>query len=129
MIHQYHRVAEHAHSAGLAVHIHPNSSTHSMVRLQADYDRLLADIDPALIEFGPDTGHVMRGDETPLALVSRHSARIAHVHVKAHADGAYAFLGTGDAAIPAVVDLAARAWLSRLDRGRRGVRRGHAGPR
>jgi inosose dehydratase len=106
MIDQYHRVAERARSAGLTVHVHPNSSAHSLVRLGAHYDRLVADLDPGLIEFGPDTGHITRGDETPLALVSRHFARLGHIHLMdARAGGEYAFLGTGDADIAVVVAL------------------------
>ena len=127
MIDQYHRVAERARAAGLTVHLHPNSSAQSMVRMRADYDRLVADIDPALIEFGPDTGHIMRGDETPLALVSRHIGRITHLHIKdAHANGDYAFLGTGDAAIPAVIELLRergyQGWIVAEDESNEGMR-------
>ncbi len=105
MIDQYHRVAERARSAGLAVHVHPNSSAQSMVRFRHEYDRLVADLDPALIGFGPDTGHVARGDEAPLALIARHFARITHLHIKdAYAGGDYAFLGSGDVGVPAIVD-------------------------
>jgi len=106
MIDQYHRVAERAHSAGLAVHVHPNSSAQSRVRFRAEYDRLVADLDPALVGFGPDTGHVPRGGEEPLALVARHIERITHLHVKdAYTNGDYAFLGSGDVGIPAIIGL------------------------
>jgi inosose dehydratase len=104
MLRRYHQVAERAVARGLVVNVHPTSAPGSILRARADYDRLAAALDPALLSLGPDTGHIVRGDEPPLDFIQRHFERITHLHLKdARAGGDYAFMGTGDADLPAVV--------------------------
>lgn len=103
MIRMYHRVAEAARTPGVAVYVHPTSTADSLLRTRADYERLVAALDPALVGLGPDTAHVTRGDELAIDFVRRHVGRIVHIHLKdAHAGGDYATMGTGDADIPGV---------------------------
>jgi inosose dehydratase len=118
MVRVYHLAARLAVARGQVVNVHPTSAPGSLIRTRDDYERLVAALDPALISLGPDTGHITRGDESAVAFVGRHLHRITHVHVKdaeAGADGAFAFMGTGDANIPAVVEVLRRGgyqgWL------------------
>ena len=106
MLRMYHRVAERALSHGVPAHIHPTSTPDSLMLVKAEYERLVAGLDPALVALGPDTAHITRGDEPALDFVARHADRIVHVHLKdAHAAGDYAPMGTGDADIRAVAGL------------------------
>jgi inosose dehydratase len=118
MVRVYHLAARRAVARGQVVNVHPTSAPGSVIRTQHDYERLVAALDPALISLGPDTGHITRGDQTAVAFIGRHLDRITHVHLKdaeAGADGAFAFMGTGDANIPAVVEVLRRGgyqgWL------------------
>jgi sugar phosphate isomerase/epimerase len=104
MLRRYHQVAEQAVARGVVVNVHPTSAPGSILRTRADYDRLAAALDPRLLSLGPDTGHIVRGDEAPLAFIQRLVERITHVHLKdAYAGGDYAFMGSGDADLPAVL--------------------------
>ena len=100
----YHRVAELALARGVPAHVHPTSMPDSLILGKAEYERLVAALDPVVVGLGPDTAHITRGDEPALDFVGRHAERIVHVHLKdAHRGGDYAPLGTGDADVPAVV--------------------------
>lgn len=108
MVRMYHRVAERALARGVPAHVHPTSTADSLILVKAEYERLVAALDPSLVQLGPDTAHITRGDEPALDFVGRHVERIVHVHLKdAHAGGAYAAMGTGDADISAVARLLA----------------------
>ena len=108
MVGMYHRVAELALARGVAAHVHPTSTPDSLILVKAEYERLVEALDPALVQLGPDTAHVTRGDEPALDFVARHADRVVHIHLKdAYAGGDYAPMGTGDADIPAVARLLA----------------------
>lgn len=109
MLERYRVTVQRAFERGVKVHIHPTSTRDSLIRVRADYERLadgLADLlSVGTIQLGPDTAHIVRGDETPSAFVARHVGRIGHIHLKdagAHG-GPFMPLGTGDAGIAAVV--------------------------
>ncbi len=106
MLRMYHAVAERAVGRGLVVNVHPTSEHTSIVRHEAEYERLVAALDPALLSLGPDTGHLVRGRVPVVPFLERHVDRITHIHLKdAELGGDYAFMGTGDVDLPGVVDL------------------------
>ncbi|MDP8921453.1 MAG: sugar phosphate isomerase/epimerase, partial [Chloroflexota bacterium] len=108
MVRMYHQVAERALARGVPVHVHPTSTPDSLILVKAEYERLVAALDPSRVGLGPDTAHITRGDEPALDFVARHTERIVHVHLKdAHAGGDYAPMGSGDADIAAVARLLA----------------------
>ncbi len=116
MTRMYHRVAELALGRGVPAHVHPTSTPDSLILVRAEYERLVATLDPARVQLGPDTAHITRGDEPALDFVARHAERIVHIHLKdARAGGDYAPMGEGDADIPAVARLLAergyRGWF------------------
>lgn len=109
MLARYRVTAQRAVERGVNVHIHPTSTHDSLIRVRADYERLangLADLLASeVIQLGPDTAHIVRGDEAPAEFVGRHVRRIGHIHLKdaqAHG-GPFVSLGTGNAGIAAVV--------------------------
>jgi inosose dehydratase len=110
MLVRYRRAAALAAGRGVAVHVHPTSTADSLIRVRADYDRLaagLADLlDSGSLQLGPDTAHIVRGDEPPIAFVNRYARRIGHIHLKdaGARGGPFAPLGSGDADIPAVLN-------------------------
>jgi len=109
MLARYRVTAQRAAGQGVAVHVHPTSTVDSLIRVRADYDRLaagLADLlTSGILQLGPDTAHIVRGDEAPADFVARYAAQIGHIHLKdarAHG-GPFVPLGTGDAGIAEVV--------------------------
>ncbi|MCC7371202.1 MAG: sugar phosphate isomerase/epimerase [Chloroflexi bacterium] len=110
MLARYRLTAERAASRGVSAHIHPTSTVDSLIRVQADYDRLadgLADaLAAGLLQLGPDTAHVVRGDESPARYVERYAAHIGHIHLKdaGARGGPFMPLGAGDAEISTVVE-------------------------
>lgn len=65
---------------GLTVSIHPHAA--GFIDFEPEIERLLADIDPALLKICLDTGHSHYAGFDPVAFMSRHMARIAYVHFK-----------------------------------------------
>lgn len=65
---------------GLTVSIHPHAA--GFIDFEPEVERLLADIDPALLKICLDTGHSHYAGFDPVAFMSRHMARIAYVHFK-----------------------------------------------
>lgn len=74
------RVAEVASESGLTVAIHPHVGTH--IEFEDEVDRVLADLDPALVGLCPDTGHSTYAGIDPVSLLDRHAQRLAYVHFK-----------------------------------------------
>jgi inosose dehydratase len=52
------------------------------VETPAEIDELMARTDPALLGLCLDTGHVVYGGGDPIEVLSRHAARVWHVHFK-----------------------------------------------
>lgn len=65
---------------GLTVSIHPHAA--GFIDFEAEVERLLADIDPAILKICLDTGHSHYAGFDPVAFMKRHMARIAYVHFK-----------------------------------------------
>lgn len=107
---------------GLTVSIHPHAA--GFIDFEAEIERLLADIDPALLNICVDTGHSHYAGFDPVAFLKRHMARVAYVHFKdidpavkakvvanrtgfydACAQGIFCNLGAGVTDFPAVREL------------------------
>jgi sugar phosphate isomerase/epimerase len=96
--------------AGVGVALHPSSHHNTLLFNRADYDRIFALTDPALIGWVPDTGHILRGHEDMLAALRRYVDRIRYLHLKdVDADGTWAMLGQGVCDIAAVIETIAPA--------------------
>ncbi len=65
---------------GLTVSIHPHAA--GFIDFEPEVERLLADIDPALLKVCLDTGHSHYAGFDPVAFMARHMDRIAYVHFK-----------------------------------------------
>jgi inosose dehydratase len=59
---------------------HPHAGT--CVETRAEIDRLLAGLDPSVIGYCPDTGHIAYAGDDPVAAIVDYADRIAHVHIK-----------------------------------------------
>lgn len=65
---------------GLTVSVHPHAA--GFIDFEPEVERLLADIDPAVLKICLDTGHSHYAGFDPVAFMARHMARIAYVHFK-----------------------------------------------
>lgn len=97
-------VARRARAAGVRATVHPNSPPGSVFRTADDYEVLLDGLDPAVVGFTPDVGHVAAGGMDPLEVIRRHRNRIDHVHFKdIDRVGAWAPTGAGRIDFPGIV--------------------------
>jgi sugar phosphate isomerase/epimerase len=102
----YNAIAQRAVAAGLVAHVHPSSHHGSVIETIDDYEAILDLTDPALVGFGPDTGHLLRGGIDPIAYLRRRWSRVVHVHLKDVAsNGDWAAFGTGQCDTAGVVRL------------------------
>lgn len=65
---------------GVALTFHHHMGT--VVQTAAETDRLMAGTDPAYVSLLFDSGHFAYCGEDPVAMVTKHAARIKHVHLK-----------------------------------------------
>ena len=65
---------------GLTVSLHPHAA--GFMDFEAEIERLLAEVDPALLKICLDTGHSHYAGFDPVAFMKRHMSRIAYVHFK-----------------------------------------------
>jgi inosose dehydratase len=75
-----HRIGEALAARGLRTVYHPHAGT--SVETRRETDRLLAALDPALVGYCPDTGHIAYAGDDPVAAIVDYADRVAHVHVK-----------------------------------------------
>lgn len=73
-------VARIAHGYGVRPHFHNHVGT--FVETPAEVERLLAVLDPSLVDLCFDTGHYAFGGGDPAAFVARHHDRIGYLHLK-----------------------------------------------
>lgn len=104
----YNGAGERGARAGVPVAVHPSSHHDTLLLTRADYDAMFALLDPALVGWVPDTGHILRGGQELLDTLATYRDRIRYLHLKdVDADGAWRMLGAG------VCDTAAVAALAR----------------
>ena len=95
-----------ARKAGVNLAVHPSSHHNTLLFDRADYDQLFSRLDPALIGWVPDTGHMLRGHKDILDTLRTYKDRIRYLHLKdVGRDGQWAMLGKGVCDVPAVIDI------------------------
>lgn len=104
-----HDVARRAAEKGLTCSYHPNSPTGSIWRTRQDYDRLLPRLDPGVLKWTPDVGHLAKADMDPLAMILEYWELVNHFHFKDMlANGEWALMGEGAVDFEAIVRELAR---------------------
>ena len=97
-------------AAGVDFAVHPSSHHNTLLYDRADYDALFARLDPGLVGWVPDTGHILRGHPDIFDTLRTHRDRIRYLHLKdVDAAGTWAMLGEGACDVPAVIDIVAAA--------------------
>ncbi|QIA21572.1 sugar phosphate isomerase/epimerase [Mesorhizobium sp. AA22] len=106
----YNRAGELGRKAGVDIAVHPSSHHNTLLFDRADYDRIFALIDPSLVGWVPDTGHILRGHEDMIDTLTTYRDRIRYIHLKdVDAGGKWAMLGKGVCDTQAVMDVAGAA--------------------
>lgn len=75
-------VAKRATEQGVECTFHPNSPASSITRTEEDYDVILPALDPDLIGWTPDVGHIINGGMDPLKKMKEYQSLINLVHYK-----------------------------------------------
>ncbi|MBB3609623.1 sugar phosphate isomerase/epimerase [Rhizobium sp. BK602] len=108
----YNRAGALGKASGVDVAVHPSSHHNTLLFNRADYDRIFALLDPELVGWVPDTGHILRGHEDMLDTMRTYRDRIRYLHLKdVDANDRWAMLGKGVLDTPAVIELVASAPL------------------
>jgi inosose dehydratase len=106
----YNRAAALGQASGVTVAVHPSSHHNTLLFNRADYDRIFALLDPELVGWIPDTGHILRGHDDILDTLRTYQDRIRYLHLKdVDADDQWAMLGKGVLDTAAVIDIVAKA--------------------
>lgn len=104
----YNAAGERGQVAGVTVAVHPSSHHNTLLSSRTDYDRIMGLLDPALVGWVPDTGHILRGGQDILDTLRTYQDRIRYLHLKdVDAAGSWSMLGKGVCDLPAVVDIVA----------------------
>lgn len=92
----YNAAGERGLRAGVPVAIHPSSHHDTLLFDSADYERIMALTDSALVGWVPDTGHIIRGGQDLVHTLVKYRDRIRYLHLKdVDADGQWQMLGAG----------------------------------
>ncbi|WFU06015.1 sugar phosphate isomerase/epimerase (plasmid) [Rhizobium sp. CB3171] len=106
----YNRAGALGKASGVEVAVHPSSHHNTLLFNRADYDQILARLDPELVGWVPDTGHILRGHDDILDTMRTYRDRIRYLHLKdVDAHDRWAMLGKGVLDTPAVIDLVSQA--------------------
>ncbi|MFB2549824.1 sugar phosphate isomerase/epimerase family protein [Ensifer soli] len=101
----YNKAGAAAASAGVTLAVHPSSHRDTLLFDRADYDAIFALLDPTLVGWVPDTGHILRSRMDILDTLATYRDRIRYLHLKdVDANGDWAMLGEGVCDTKAVVD-------------------------
>ena len=96
MLRIYNEIAEYASKKGVPVDVHPHSHAGSIIETAEEYERLMAGINPDLIGWCPDTGHIVRGGLDLLSALKKYQNRIKHIHLKdVDSEGKWKIMGQG----------------------------------
>ncbi|AVA25641.1 sugar phosphate isomerase/epimerase [Rhizobium sp. NXC24] len=102
----YNRAGALGKASGVEVAVHPSSHHNTLLFNRADYDQIFALLDPELVGWVPDTGHILRGHDDILDTMRTFRDRIRYLHLKdVDAQDRWAMLGKGVLETPAVIDL------------------------
>jgi inosose dehydratase len=101
----YNGAAERGKRAGVPVAVHPSSHHNTLLFTREDYDRMFALLDPDLVGWVPDTGHILRGGQDIIGTLHSYRDRIRYVHLKdVDTKGEWQMLGAGACDTRAVID-------------------------
>lgn len=104
----YNAAGELGLKAGVPVAVHPSSHHDTLLFSRADYDALFSRLDPDLVRWVPDTGHILRGGMDILDTLTTYRDRIRYLHLKdVDSEGRWRMLGEGACDVRAVVDIVA----------------------
>lgn len=102
----YNRAGALGEAAGVTVAVHPSSHRGTLLFSRGDYDQMFALLDPALVGWVPDTGHILRGHHDILDVLHTYRDRIRYLHLKdIDAENKWAMLGKGVCDTAAIIDL------------------------
>lgn len=102
----YTKAGELGRKAGVDIAVHPSSHHNTLLFDRPDYDRIFSLLDPSLVGWVPDTGHLLRGHQDMLDTLRTYRDRIRYIHLKdVDAKGTWAMLGKGVCDTPAVIDI------------------------
>jgi inosose dehydratase len=102
----YNEVARRGREQGVVVAVHPHSHHTSLALGEKEYETLLGATEASGLMYNPDTGHITRGGQDPVAVFRKYFKRIVHVHVKdVDAQGNWQLLGKGITDYPAIIRL------------------------
>ena len=97
-------VARRAVDAGVPATFHPNSPRGSVFRTRDDYELLLEGLDPRVVNYTPDVGHIANGGMNPLEILHTYRDRIDHIHLKDFSQrNGWARTGEGEIDFPGIV--------------------------
>lgn len=106
----YNKAGELGRKAGVQVAVHPSSHHNTLLFDRADYDRIFGLLDPSLVGWVPDTGHILRGHKDMADTLTTYRDRIRYVHLKdVDAGGTWAMLGKGVCDTAKVIEIAGTA--------------------
>jgi inosose dehydratase len=89
-------VATRAQAVGIRSAFHPNSPEGSIFRKEDDYEVLIDGLDPKVVGFAPDAGHIAKGGMDPVQVFRDYASIIRHVHFKdMDASGDWIEMGRG----------------------------------
>jgi len=92
--------------ANVPVAVHPSSHHNTLLLTRHDYDALFEKLDPTIVGWVPDTGHIIRGGQDILETLRHYRDRIRYLHLKdVDLTGIWQMLGAGACDVAAVVAL------------------------
>ena len=100
----YNEAAQRGARADVPVAVHPSSHHGTLLLTREDYDELFSRLDPEIVGWVPDTGHIIRGNQDILATLRTYRDRIRYLHLKdVDAHGEWQMLGHGACDVAAVI--------------------------
>ncbi|MDG2070701.1 MAG: TIM barrel protein [Pseudomonadales bacterium] len=78
----YNEVGRMATDRGIDCALHPSSYSTSIFITDSDYRVMLDEMDPKVVKYCPDTGHIANGDMDVYEIFTTYMSNIGHVHMK-----------------------------------------------
>jgi inosose dehydratase len=78
----YNEIGRMATELGIACALHPSSYPTSIFITDSDYRVMLDEMDPEVVKYCPDTGHIANGDMDVYEIFTTYMSIIGHVHMK-----------------------------------------------
>jgi len=107
----YNAVGRLAQKAGVRVNVHPHSHHGSLLETDAEYNYLIKQLIDE-VALGPDSGHIIRGEQDLVQCVQKHARRIEHIHFKDVKDRQWTPIGHGICDFSGVIEVLRRSGYS-----------------